>query len=773
MPAIEDAFTTAMNAGHSAMWEEQWDTAATFYRQALDERPNDPKALTSLGLALYQLKDFDGALRAYRQAAELSTDDPLAWEKIAQILEQTQHPEQAAEALMRAAEINVRVRDVERSIELWSQAIGLKPDHLMAHSRLALVFERLGRKQQAVSELITIAGILQNEGEVQKAVQAVQHAQQVMPGSNDIARVLSMLQTGQRLPRPGRPLGKTDPLKSPSPAKQLEEPKEAKAEEGLDPVNEARQKALSALAVLLFDLAEDDQEGQAARRGLQAIVRGTGMLAVQTDQTKVMLHLSQAIDLQARGENNKALDELGHAVDAGLEHPAALLVMGILLADENRLESASRHLQRAANNEEYALGARLLMGEIYRKLNRSKEAVVAYLEALRIADVQTGPSFQAQELSALYDPIIEIYAQQPDVQAQARLYENIRGLLLQPGWRVAVARTRKQMPLQPEGSPPMTLAEVLSEAGSGQLVEALSKIQQAARFGHYRSAMEEAFFALQIAPTYLPLHTTMGDLLAQQNRSQEAVDKLSVVARSYGSRGETLRATTVLRRIIELAPMDLGARNRLIDTLVARGEIPEALTEYQKLADVYYSLADLATARKTCMRALQLAQQSNADRVWKIKILHRVADIDLQSLDWRQALRVFEQIRTLQPDDEKARSTLIDLNFRLGQEAQALAELDGYLSFLVNASRRDEALKYAENMVGENSKQPAIRRRLAELYRLVGRMPDAIEQLDSAGELLLQSGDKAGAAEVIMAILSFNPPNVEEYQQLLAQLRGG
>jgi tetratricopeptide (TPR) repeat protein len=283
--------------------------------------------------------------------------------------------------------------------------------------------------------------------------------------------------------------------------------------------------------------------------------------------------------------------------------------------------------------------------------------------------------------------------------------------------------------------------------------------------------MEEAFYALEFAPTYLPLHTYMGELLIQQNRLQDAIDKFSIVAQSYSMRGEANRAIDLFRRITDLSPMDIDARGRLIEQLVARGQTGEAIDEYLKLADVYYSLADLNMARKTFTQALHLAQSAIVDRAWKVKILHRMADIDLQSLDWRQALRVFEQIRTLQPDDEKARMTLIDLNLRLRQESQAIAELDGYIAYLYDNKRTQDAIKFLENMIEDNPKQISIRRRLAELYRQVGRTADAISQLDKAGEISLDAGDRNGAAEVIMAILALNPPNAADYQRLLAQIR--
>ena len=263
----------------------------------------------------------------------------------------------------------------------------------------------------------------------------------------------------------------------------------------------------------------------------------------------------------------------------------------------------------------------------------------------------------------------------------------------------------------------------------------------------------------------------MGELLLKQNRVSEAIDKFMVIARTYSTRGEPRRAIDMYQRIIELAPMDLDARACLIDQLIAIGEIETALTEYINLAEVHYNLANLDPARQTYAEALRLAQNPKIDRAWRVDILQRMSDIDLQSLDWRQAMRNFEQIRTLQPDDESARSSLIELNLRLGQEIQALAELDNFIAFLVGSGQLPRAITFVEGLVNENPQQLSIRRRLAELYHQAGRDPEAVSQLDALGEALLQAGDRDGAIKTIEAILALNPSNKADYEQLLATLK--
>jgi tetratricopeptide (TPR) repeat protein len=317
------------------------------------------------------------------------------------------------------------------------------------------------------------------------------------------------------------------------------------------------------------------------------------------------------------------------------------------------------------------------------------------------------------------------------------------------------------------------LAEILTEARSSQVVELMAWIFDLSRHGYVHSAMEEAYRVIQFAPTYLALHSMMGELLVKEKDLQGAVTKFQVVSRAYASRGEMLQAIRYSRRVVELAPTDLNARGKLIEQLIAFGQIENALDEYGQLAEVYYSLADLSMARKTYMDALRVTQQSNVDRSLKIKLLHRVADIDMQSLDWRQALRVLEQVRTLQPDDEGARMQIIQLNFRMGQEQQALAEMDNYLAYLSSTNQHQILGVFLTSMVNEHPENITVRRRLADAYRQFGQLTDAILQLDTIGEMLLQAGDRTGAMQTIETIITLSPPNKTEYITLLRQLQSG
>jgi tetratricopeptide (TPR) repeat protein len=771
MPGRKDIFQKAMNEGHSAAWDQDWKKAAADYRRALQEFPDHPMALNSLGLALFQLGEFNEALQTYGQVCKLSPEDPLPFEKVAQISERVGDLKTAVEAALKAADLFLNQHDADKAIENWLRITTVNPNHALAHSRLAQVHEKLGHTQQAVTEYLAVASLVQRAGDAEKTRELVDKALNLQPDSPQAKQALTQLRTGQILPQPLRVKGGTAPLRM---ARIKDAAQQEKARAGLAPIAEARQKALTTMAELLFEYSDESPAAQ-ERRGISAIMRGTGALSMQqSEQTKVILHLGQAIDAQTKGNEGQAADEYEHALEAGFTHASLYFTLGLLRFASDRTESALRYLQNSLKHRDYALGTRLLLGQIYSKKGQVKAAALEYLEALRLADAMTVATEQSEAIRQSYEPLIEAQQEQNEDAARS-LCENVASLLMNSDWREKLQHTRDQMPkgegLPQDGGPLAPVAEVIMQAQSSSVLESMNRVHQLARLGMMRSAMDEAYDAMRHAPTYLPLHTLMGDLLVKEGRTEDAIDKYGVVAHAYGIRGEVGQATSLLRRVIQLSPLDLAARTQLIDQLVARGQVNEAVQEYLELADIYYRLAELDMARKTYTLALHLVQQGNASHDWNANILQRMADIDLQRLDWKQALRVFEQIRTLRPDDDGIRKQLVELNLHLGQPVKAMNELENFLTYLETNHQGENAILFLEDLIKDHDDQPLFKRALAQQLQRLGRLDEAIAQLDTLGEALLAEGRKIEAIEVINQIILMKPPNVGEYRQLLSQLQ--
>jgi tetratricopeptide (TPR) repeat protein len=691
-------------------------------------------------------------------------------EKAATVYELIKKPQVGSKVATQAAELYLKTGDIEKAIENWSRAVAMNPENMVAHSRLALVYERLKRIPQAVREYLHIASLMQHSGDHDKAVQVVHRALKLSPDHDEAMQALAMLRDNIPLPKPARPRGGTGPIEESTPVV-LEAPTEAQ-DQGGTPVEEAVQKALSDLAALFFEQSSEEMIEEPEHTGsLSSIVDGTGPLyARNVDKTQLMLHLGQAVEYLTGGDHDRAASELERVIDIGLHHPAAYFQLGVLRLVNNRTESAIRYLRRAVSHRDLALGSRLLMADAFLKRDLVDDSIIEYLQALKLADSAAVPPQHADGLRQLYEPLIEAKVHEPRHDGNAEICSTISEMVNRPNWRQYLQNVRQELMPDDEG-PPSPLAEVLTEASSSQVVVSMGNVRRLAREGRRAAAFEEALFALQEAPTYLPLHIAIADILLSSDKISAAIEKLKVISRLYSVRGESERAIDMLQRVVDLSPMDIEARKSLIDTLVSRGKVEESIQGYINLAEVYYSMAELTQARKTYTRALRFVEQSSLGESWRIRIMHRIADIDVQSLNWRQGLTIYERILAIRPDDLDASQRLIDLNLRLGERKQALDSVQALIQTLNAENRSEDALSFLEKTVNQWPQQAMIRKMFADQCLILNRVEDAIEQLNEAREILFDSGNKEGAINMLKEIIELNPDNVNEFKQLLERMQ--
>lgn len=763
-------FQKTMNEGHSAAWDQDWSAAAAAYKRALTYIPKHPSALSNLALAYYQLQQYEEALEAYKELAEVSPDDPIPYEKIAELSERLGSLKVAVTYFFKAADLYLKLRDVNKAIENWVNVVQIDPENIVAHSRLGLVYERLGRSEQAGTEYLALASLYQRRGATDKAKEFLQRAVKVAPQNENVRQALRLFSAGQLLPKPSRPKGGTGPIRM-AKLKQLKAPKKSLATGSQDPISEARQRALTLLADILFEISdEDDQQDLSSRSSLQSLMRATGPLQnLVSNRSRIVLYLGQVIDSQMNGQDAQAADELESAMNDGFEHPAATFDLGLLRFQEGRYESALRLLKRVIGEADFSLAAHLLIAQSYEKMERFEDAAMAYMEALKLADAETVPPEKAAALRQLYEPVLETLAKKKDTAFYQQAAKNIREMLLQPDWRLKLRQARQSFEEHGDGRL-LPLADLIVASQSGQILSSLERINQYARMGLFRTAMEEAYYAVSFAPSYLPLHSLIGDLLARNHAVDDAVEKYKMVARSYSIRGEPDQTTQILKKVVEIAPMDLNARRMLIDELEKLNAYEDAIYEYMNLADFYYRLAQLPQANEAYAQALRLAQKHSRNPELSGSILERMADISMQRLDWKKALMLYEQICSLQPDRLPAYKQVIDLSLRLGQKSKAESALRNVLSYLEGKGMKDEALAFLEDLAREQPDEEIVLKALATMYVKHGRANDAINILDGLAERKLTEGAREEAIQLINQIIQLNPPNVEDYQRLMATL---
>ncbi|HMK08696.1 MAG TPA: tetratricopeptide repeat protein [Anaerolineales bacterium] len=769
MTGRQDLFDESMQLGHSAAWDLKWDRAIGYYRKALAEFPDEPRALTSLGLALLETNQLPDALAVYRQAAKITPDDPVPIERCAEIFERLGQTKEAIEHREAAGELYVRRKDAEKALECWSHVGRLAPENLAARSRLALTHERMGRRREAVHEYLAVASILQRAGKPERGIEATQRSLALIPGNPEASHALRLLREGKPLPPAAPPRGATGPLRMVDLGEALRtETAPAPESDGGDPESAAQRQALTMLAGLLF---EEGAEESGAKGGMAALGRGGKKNAERELAARGAINrgLTAAIDLQTRGQKKQALKEFEGVVKAGLENPAVHYNIGILYKDLGSYDQAQKHLLLSVGHPELAFGSHLALGRIAREQGDQAEAARHLVQVLRIADTLSVDRSQSDQLNEYYDRL-QATLEEGNQEGLERLNESTLGLLSGPNWLQQVRAARHTVEAEASGATVMPIAEMFAVGASDRVFKQLERIDRLLSDSHLNAAMEEAMLALGASPYYLPIHLRMAEILFKSGRQEIAMRKLKSVAETHRVRGEVREASEVYLRILNFAPVDLTARARLIELLAQQARSDEALDQFLQLADLYRQMAQIEEARRALTDALRLAQQSQVEPKWEIRILREMGDMDLARLDWRHALRTFEQITALDPSDEKASANLIDLHLRLGQEDAAAVALDRHLENLVRGGRGIEALAYLEELAREHPGKQMLHTRLAEAYRAAGRKADAISQYDALGEIQLDAGQIGEAIETIRTIISLDPPGLDGYQELLRNL---
>ncbi len=753
MAGDQEAFNRALKMGHSAAWNMDWREAVQQYRQALDLNPGHVMAFSGLALSLVELKDYEKALYCYREAVKISPQDPILIENVARLLDFLNRVEEAAEAYSQTAELYITIRELPKAAANLERLITIQSGNLRARSRLAQIYEHQGRRQEALDALLITAGIVQSSNP-DKARQVVEYALHILPDNMEAINALETIRLGRKLPgRVEKPFIEEIILGSEPLFPALEkETREAEA----DPVQSARQLAVGRLAEVVIDFKPEATNGHTEKRSLE----------------KAINHANAAVETFSQGMIEQTIKELEDAIQAGLDSPPAWFLAGSLQSDFQPAK-ALNYLEKTEGSLDYALASYLTQGIIYQTAGKMREAHEKLLKAFILADMTTVPPDKREMLESMYDPILEIQRNQPDGLAVKNICEIITSQLMRPDWKAYFTAARSHMPVQPGNRMPLPLADILLIAGTRRMVEGIARARNLTGQGLYNAALEALYYELKLEPDFLPAHELIADLLFQKKQIDDAVTKYLLVEKLYELRGEVNQAIRLMLRVEQMVPASLEIRNRLIELYFHLGRVDEAIQHYLDLADMYYHMADLDKARQTYLSVMRLSQKSRQNRAWTGKILHKIADIDMQRLEWREAIRILEQIRTMIPEDKNARASLVELNFRLGQDDAALAELDSAVAFFEKNQQVPMAVEFIVNAIIQRPEKRDLRSRLLVLANRIGDVTTIVEKIDHKAEGLMEAGNKPGAVSLLEAIISLYPPNVEEYKKVLENIKAG
>ena len=766
MPGYRQVFEQSMKRGQGLARQQAWDRALVEFQRALNEFPDDANALAATTTALINLKRWADAAVVLQYARQVQPDDIVTLERLASVLEQLNKPADAAEVYASMGDLYEQQANIEQAIERWARASQFDPENIALRQKLAAAYQRQSQFKQAVNELIVLSRLYRKKGDLDQAAVQCRVALAIDPRNTDALKLMGEI-------RVERGTGSLPPLQEaapaaagaaasalPSPAMTLDalEATVTTTESSAGPVDMGKQRALSDLAELIFE------EGSALQP--RAGARGAAAHLAKAEMNTL---IGQAIEQQTRGQNQPAIATYQRILES-YELPAARFNLGVLHESELHFDEAIEQFQHTVRDPEYALGSHYALGECYRARGRRDEALRHFVQVLKLLDLATVSRDQIDPLMAVYENLANGYIAGDPAQAEQFL-NSLTEFLSSEGWQDKIAQAREHLnTLSGEGEPIISLAEMLTVPNVELVLQSLAFIQEYIKRGKPYTALEEAYTAISYAADYLPMHRRIGDILWEGGNQEAAIAKYEMIADTFLARGDHRQAGLTYQRVLTLMPMDVQIRDKLIALYLRHRDYERALEQYIALADTYDQLADLDKTREKLQEAMKHVPRAPDSKRWAQRILHKIGDVDMQRIDWRRALQDYEHIKTIAPEDEKARLTLVELRFKANDTARAIKELDDLLVAYSTAGKAAKIIPVLEEQVRARPSEMALRMRLGRAYLGAGLTTQAIEQLDALGDLQLQAGMVKEAATTIKSIITLNPPDIEQYRQVLAQI---
>jgi len=736
--ANQEAYQAAMREAASAAWDQNWDEAITHYQQAITMVPNDSQALAGLGLSLIEAGRHTDALQVYERLAQLVPNDPLPFEKLAEINETLNRSADAAKKYLAVAELYFARKDLAHAIPNWEHAAHLDPDLPQPHMRLGVAYEQSqDTRQLAIYEYLALARVLQQFNQLPKAEQALQRALQLDQMNQDVRGAVDDFRKGQKIQMvtaPGKPAPKLVQK-----VEQAAEELPGNEEIYRTPIEDAARYAMGLLADLVWS-------GEVPQAALEPLVK--------------------AIDDHQASIAESAIEHYSKALQAGLNHPALNFNLGLLYIYTNDFDRARPLLETASSSSEYGIAANLLLGQAYYTRKDPRKGAEHLMSSLQLADTTINDRVD----TGGYVRVISGFAEQPDDYLRD-VCKALSIYLDEAKWKDKIRDTLAGYAAQGKSNYVSDLLELVMEGGRPEIASIMERVDMFVARNMTRMALEETQYAIEKSPDYLPAHRRLADILAKEGRTQEASAKLNLVANTYLVRGNPEKAADLFTEVIELWPADMAARERVIEMLKDQGRVSDVIKQYSEMGDFFYRLmADPNRATEIYNEALTYAQKNAANAPELVNILKALADIESQQLNWNKALAYYQQVMEIAPDDQDTALSVVDLNFQTGNSEQAVSALDAFIRACITRGQTDKIVATLEEQIRKYPNEVAVRQRLAEVYRQQKRVPDAIAQMDSIGELLLDQGRIPEAVDTIKAIIEMNPPDLEGYTQLLAQL---
>lgn len=302
---------------------------------------------------------------------------------------------------------------------------------------------------------------------------------------------------------------------------------------------------------------------------------------------------------------------------------------------------------------------------------------------------------------------------------------------------------------------------------------------------------------LKLDPSRYSVYQQLGDLNAERGLVNNAVSDYLTLSKLYLKDGRTREALAVYRKIVDLDPTNLNARQRLAELClqenfrddavkayfhlgkecVAQDQIEQATKAYKTILKIDPGNAKAERLLKDPKTALQEVQPELSRRVGGSESPLEQAQRQIEAGEFDQADTVLSDLLSAQPGDPEVCRLLAMLHLKRGELPLALSEIQ----FLSEAAIRAEDYGLAESMILEylkaDQKCISLLELLGGLYEHKGESSPAAIQYGKAMAALLEHPDHEAPdrpAELLTKIKALDPTNpiITELSAALASPHG-
>jgi tetratricopeptide (TPR) repeat protein len=504
----------------------------------------------------------------------------------------------------------------QRSIDVYLRLIELSPDATSARARLADLLRTAGRIQEAADQVAQVAASYFRLGQTNKALEEYRRGLQWAPNNAQLRALY-----GQALLKLERYEAALTEFRRALEADPKNPVNIARINMTLALMNEQPAAIWQSLASLLELLKEHPQQNDA----VQAEYR-TALLVVDSP----VLHYILGVIQQQVGQHQSALLEFEQAESLLQEEPDRLVPIMLV----------------------YQVAA-----ESHIALGQASEARSRLEQSLR------SPKPPANPETARY-PFANPLSQGDVVRRMAEAYAATGDL---QGAEQALQEAKQHLPY--DRAIYTKLADIYFQ--QGRLSEALAQLEELATYYENRQdpdrAIESLEMAVRLAPNNINVGMRLGRLyirrgyldkgvdglvrVAEQQRKagqlKDAVNNLQQVAEVYSTLGKQDEAMKIYDKIVQIMPNDVEIRQWLaiMHTLAFRPKA--AIAEKKQLVRIYLQQRDLAGATEELFTIIAL-DQNDVDAHFQL------ADVLFRREEYEQALRIYTRLLKM-PDVETER----------------------------------------------------------------------------------------------------------------------